>query len=423
MRKLARLYVALCALLILLAATTVSFVQADTSNSDTLVAGNTRFAFKLYQTLGSGTSDNLVYSPYSVSEAFAMVYAGAHGDTEKVIRTTLEYSLPQTDVPSTFKLLNDDLMARGNHKPGASGDPSDLPRTLHLANGVWVEKTFPIKQAYQDQIKAAYGAGLQLADFVNAPQAEQDKINQWVQQQTEDRIKDIIPPGTLTPATRLVLANAIYFKESWQYPFGNKSTKPDTFFLDNGTSIQTPMMKMDEANPLAYVKDGDTELISLPYVDSGMSMVIVMPGQGKFADFEKSLDADQFKNLMDKLDGADTRQAIVHMPRFKFEFSADLGDKLTSLGMGPAFSGSADFSGISDQPLNIGAALHKAFISVDEKGTEAAAATVIMMVTSAPLNPPPILDVKIDRPFFFVIRDDNTHTVLFMGRVLQPVEG
>src|SRR5262249_11499394 len=151
---------------------------------------------------------------------FAMVYAGAKGATEQAMNKTLSYTLPQADVAPTFKLLNDDLMTRGNHE--ARGE-EDTARSLHVANGAWIEKTFPVKQSYQDQMKAAFGAGLQLADFIKAPDAEKDKINKWVADQTEDRIQNIIPSGAITPDTRMVLANAIYFKNSWQFAFGEKS--------------------------------------------------------------------------------------------------------------------------------------------------------------------------------------------------------
>jgi serpin B len=421
MRKPAYLQTLLCAVLLLTTISGTALAQGDTSKMKTLVQGNTRFAFKLYHTIGDGnTKANLIYSPYSISEAFAMVYAGAKGDTEKTMSTVLDYSLPQAEVAATFKLLNDDIVSRGNHEADA-GDPSDQPRALNIANGIWVEKNFPVKPAYQQQMGTAFGVGLQPANFSGAPEVERQKINEWIAYETNDRIKDIIPPGALNEGTRMVLANAIYFMNAWQHPFGEAATQPDAFFLLDGTSIQVPMMVHDSANHLPYFQDADADLVELPYLGAGMSMVIVMPASGKFADFEKSLDAQKFTDLMDKLSKTQGQQIRVHMPRYKFEYSQDLTELLKTLGMGPAFT-SADFSGISDEGLSISKAIHKAFIAVDEKGTEAAAATVIIMVTSAQQDPPPVLDVKIDRPFIFFIRDQNTGSILFMGRILKPSE-
>ena len=422
MRKTVYLYIAVVVLLALTMVNKNTFAQGNNANLTALVDGNTDFAFKFYHTISDQAKDNLIYSPYSLSEAFAMVYAGAQGDTELAMRKTLDYRLTQADIASTFKLLSQDIVSRGNHTPKAAKDPLDLPRALRIANGIWIEKTFPVKQSYQDQMKLAFDAGLQQADFGNAPDAERDKINQWVQQQTENRIKDILPPGTLTPATKMVLANAIYFMNAWQYPFGEQLTTSDSFFLVDGTSIQVPMMTQDEAIDLSYVKEDDADLVALPYLNSGTSMVIFMPDTGKFADFEKALDGDRFRALMSKLDTAAQQKLHLYLPRFKFEYSIDLSEPLKTLGMGVAFSGAADFGGISDQHLEISKALQKAFIGVDEKGTEAAAATVIVMAASLQLNPPPILDLKIDRPFIFFIEDKTTHSILFMGRVLRPVE-
>lgn len=383
-----------------------------------LVAANTTFALDLYRELRASADGNLLFSPYSISLALAMTYAGARGETAMQMADTLALDPQDAAIHETLGALTADLVARGN----AGGDDDDGgERGLRIANALWGEQSFPFDPAFTGLLETHYDAGLELTDFVDAPDDAREEINDWVAEQTEDRIKDIVPPGAISALTRLVLANAIYFYGVWRSTFDEVNTEDDAFHLIDGTTVDVPFMRQTASFPYAGVEGA--QLVELPYEAAGFRMTIILPDEGEFEAFEDGLAQDSLQGMLDSLESTRLR---LRLPRFEFDFAASLGDTLRSLGMTDAFDPDrADFSGMiegdPDEELVISEVLHKAFISVDEEGTEAAAATVVIMeTTSAAPEPQEPIELWIDRPFLFAIRDAETGTILFLGRVLDP---
>ncbi len=382
---------------------------ASQSDLAALSNGNTAFALALYQAL-KGNTGNLFYSPYSISLALAMTYAGARGSTEKAMTDTLRFALSQDKLPPAFNSLDLLLKQRGQGAKGKDGEGF----RLNIANAIWGQKDFKFLPGFLDTLAENYGSGLRVVDFVKALEQSRTQINDWVSEQTEGKIKDLVPPGAIDAATRLVLTNAIYFNAAWKYPFDEKVTASGVFNLLDGKQINVPMMKQTES--FGYTEGNGYQAVELPYDGSQLSMVILLPSLGQFSAFENSLDAATVKAIVDKLQN---RQVVLTMPRFEFDSTFSLQKTLSDMGMANAFTDGADFSGMTGKrDLYIDDVLHKAFVSVDEAGTEAAAATaVIMKLTSMPLEQ---TRVNIDRPFIFLIRDIATGTVLFAGRVVNP---
>ena len=373
---------------------------------------NNTFAFDLYRSLHADAhGGNLIYSPYSISLALAMTYAGAGGETKSQMAQTLHF-LAQDQLHATFNALDLQLAGRGK---GQSEEQT--PLQLNVANAVWAEQTYPFLQGFLDTIALNYGAGIRLADFINQYEAVRKEINNWVSDQTEDKIKDLIPEGVLNSDTRMALVNAIYFKADWLAPFNADSTQDAPFHLLDGSEVSVPMMNQDIFIP--YAKGDGWQAIELAYQGETAAMDIIVPDEGRFEEVESSLDYETASAILSSLQPA---SVMLSLPKFKFESEFGFADQLKTLGMPDAFDpDKADFSGMSERnDLYISAVIHKAFVAVDEKGTEAAAATaVIVGVTSAPLFD---VTLTIDRPFIFLIRDIPTGQILFVGRVLNPAQ-
>lgn len=369
-----------------------------------LVAANTAFAFDLYQQVGD-QDGNLFYSPYSVSIALAMTYAGARGETEQQMADALRFTLPQDRLHPAFNVLDQALASRG-----ASSDEFEL----HVVNRIWGQVDYSFLASFLDVLAENYGAGLNLLDFVNATEQSRVAINDWVADQTRDRIKDLIAPGAITALTRLVLTNAVYFKAAWEEPFNEALTQDGSFHRLDGSQVTVPMMRQNAS--FGYAAGDGYQAIELPYEGGELSMVIFLPDAARFAEFEAALDAA----CVDTIAQAPApRDLALTMPRFSFTRDFSLVEVLSAMGMPIAFTGGADFSGMNgSQDLFIQGVLHKAFVAVDEEGTEAAAATAVIVGLTA--APPSELNVTIDRPFIFIIRDIETKTILFVGRVLDP---
>ncbi len=379
-----------------------------------LAAGNTAFAFDLYQAVRS-QEGNLIYSPYSVSLALAMTYAGARGSTEQQMADTFHFTLPQERLHPAFNALDLDLARRGEREPKSEWEQGQHFR-LNVANAIWGQKELAFRKNFLKVLATNYGAGLRLLDFTSQPEAARQVINDWVAEETEDRIKDIVPPGVITPETRLVLANAIYFNASWFFPFNEGSTHDEVFHLPDGSEVNVPMMTQQES--FDYTRGDGYQAISLPYYGGDAAMIIVMPDEGQFEAFEAGLDAATFNAIVDSLS---QHGVVLTMPLFECESDLNLSQTLVAMGMPDAFSPmAADFSGMSGRPLFISAVLHKAFVRVDEIGTEAAAATVIAVEEEATEEPPELVVLTLDRPFIFAIYDQVSGTVLFVGRVVNP---
>ena len=374
-----------------------------------LVAGNGAFAFDLYHELRKKTDGNLFYSPYSISLALATTYAGAHGETERQMAETLHFDLPQERLHAAFNGLDLALAGRGE---GAAGK-DDGGFRLHIVNAIWGQEGYPFLAPFLDTLAENYGAGLRLLEFQEDPEAARVAINDWVGEQTEGRIEDLLPPGLVDTLTRLVLTNAIYFNAAWADPFEEGMTADGPFYPLDGNQVSVPMML--QTTSYGYAEGTGWQAVELPYDGHELSMVIVLPEMDTFTSFEDGLDVDQLDAI---LAGLSPQQVALTVPKFEIESEAGLADALTALGMPVAFSEAADFSGMDGtRELYIKDVVHKAFVSVDEAGTEAAAATAVVMVEKAmPMEP---VEVTVDRPFIFLIRDIETGTLLFVGRVVS----
>jgi serpin B len=383
--------------------------SVSSSDMNTLVKGNSEFAFNLYQLLKQ-QDGNLFFSPYSISLALAMTYGGARGETAVQMANTLHYQLPQGALHPAFNALGIELANRGEGAQGKDGKGF----RLNIVNAIWGQKDYKFISSYLDLLAENYGAGLRVLDFIKSPDPSREVINQWVSDQTEGRIKDLIPPGAITPLTRLVLTNAIYFNAAWKSPFKKEATINAPFHLVNGSDITVPMMTQTQT--YGYAKSGDLLAVELPYDGNELSMVILTSLSGTFSDFEGKLDYATVKSVVDSL--KNTRIALT-MPKFGFELKFGLKETLVKMGMQVPFLDTADFSGMSTQSdLHIDDVVHKAFVSVDEVGTEAAAASGVIIGTTS--LPPEAIKVTIDHPFVFLIRDIKTGAVLFIGRVMNP---
>jgi serpin B len=375
-----------------------------------LVSGNNEFALALYHQISSGDA-NLFYSPYSISIALAMTYAGARGQTADQMAQAMHFTLPEARLHPAFNRLALELDGRSK----VEGLDPNQAFQLSVANSLWGQSGFHFEQVFLDTLARNYDAGMRLVDYRKDAEAARQTINDWVNQSTQGKIKDIIPKGALDELTRLVLANAVYFKATWQHPFEPNATQPGSFHLRDGTSIEVPMMR-EEADRRSLQGDG-YRAVELSYVGGQLSMLVLLPDEGRLGDIESRLNA----GLVDATVAAlQSGEVILTMPKFKFEWSTGLVDGLKALSMEDAFDrDQADFAGMDGaRDLYICDVLHKAFISVDEQGTEAAAATVVIVsATSMPTN---VTEIEIDRPFFFLIRDNPTGTILFVGRVMNP---
>jgi serpin B len=382
--------------------------QADMTS---MVNGNNTFAFKLYQSV-NGEEGNILFSPYSISMALAMTYAGARNTTETQMAETLDFILPQNNLHPAFNNLSQELAKRGLGAKGKDGKGF----RLNIVNAIWGQKDYQFLSEYLDLLAENYGAGLRTLDFYKDPENSRQTINRWVSKETENRINDLIPAGAIDPLTRLVLTNAIYFNAAWANVFEKTLTKDAPFYLMDGKEVSVPMMHQTEH--LGYAKGSGFQSVELPYDGNELSMVVILPDAGKFAVIEKALNALQVDSIIGQIQPT---QVALTMPLYKFESEFGLNKTLSSMGMPVAFVDDADFSGMTGKrDLYISDVIHKAFIAVDESGTEAAAATaVIMRATAMPLAPK---EVTVDRPFIFLIRDIKTGSVLFIGRVLNPAK-
>jgi serpin B len=387
--------------------------QAGQTDLTVLVEGNSDFAFNLYQELRDKEEGNLFYSPHSISLALAMTYAGARGETEQQMADTLHFLLAQDDLHRAFNALDIELASRGEGAQGKDGEGF----RLNIVNAIWGQKDYQFLTEFLDTLAENYGAGLRLLDFISAPEESRITINEWVSDQTEERINDLIPQGAINFLTRLVLTNAIYFNAAWQYPFEESNTRDGTFYLLGGDEVTVPMMHQTEE--FGYAEGDGYQVVELPYDGGELAMIILLPRLGRFEDFESSLDSQQVAAMISDLEH---RQVILAMPKFEFESEFSLKKTLATMGMPVAFSDGADFSGMTgNRELLISDVIHKSFVSVDEAGTEAAAATaVIMRATGLPVGEP--VEVSLDRPFLFLIRDISTGSILFVGRVANPSE-
>ncbi len=381
----------------------------ESTDLTTLVDGNTTFTLDLYQEL-KGEDGNIFYSPYSLSVALAMTYAGARGETEQQMAEALSFYLSHDRLHPAFNYLEQELASRGE---GAEGKDEEGFR-LNIVNDIWGQRDFTFLASFLDTMAENYGAGLRILDFINAPEAARIAINNYISEQTEEKIKDLIPEGVIDPMTRLVLTNAIYFNAAWLYPFSEEMTSDGIFHLLDGGEVTVPMMHQGES--LGYTEGDNYQAVELKYDGEELSMVILLPESGQFENFEMSLDVELLNDIIDNLEN---QHVELTLPKWEYESSFMMKETLQAMGMPIAFTNAADFSGMTGKrDLYIADVIHKSFVSVDEAGTEAAAASaVIMKLTAMPTD---VAVVTVDRPFIFLIRDIETGAVLFFGRVVNP---
>ncbi len=375
-----------------------------------LTDGNDAFALDLYGSFRSQDS-NLVFSPYSISSALAMTYAGALGQTESQMAQALHYTLPQDRLHPAFDQL--DLNLR---QEGQSTSKDQQPLQLNVVNAVWAEQTYSFLHQYLDLVAKYYGAGIRLVDFVHQSAPARQEINNWVSDQTQNKVQNLIAEGALDPSTRMVLVNAIYFKANWEQQFDPNHTQAAPFHLLDGSQSQVKMMS-ENLSGVRFVASSGYQAVELPYQGETATMDVIVPAEGQFEQFESTLNAQDLGKILGSMQPA---SVALGLPKFSFSASFDLSDRLSALGMSDAFDPNlADFSGMTGKRnLYINKVLHQAFVAVDENGTEAAAATSVIMGPTAILGPN--ITLTVDHPFLFVIRDLSSGQILFLGRVLDP---
>ncbi len=373
-----------------------------------LAEGNNAFALDLLHQLET-EGGNLFYSPFSISIALAMTYAGARGTTAEQMANVLHFTLPPDRLHPAFNLLEQQLSQVPENKVSEAGEAFQLS----IANSLWGQQGYPFQSDFLDTLAVNYGAGMRLVDYTADPEQARQAINQWVEDATQQKIKDLVPQGAIDSLTRLVLANAIYFKANWLSTFNPQATEPAPFQLSDGTTIDVPMMY--QSGDFGYAKGSNFQAVSLPYVGQRTSMLLILPDEIQL--FSSNLDSTQLESIHSSLKHT---QVVLSLPKFEIAYDFSVPHVLKNLGMVDAFdSGQADFSGMDgSRDLYVSDILHKAIVSVDENGTEAAAATaVIVGLTSIPSDQ---VTLTFDRPFLFFIMDDQTGSVLFVGSVMHP---
>lgn len=380
-----------------------------------LVRGNSQLAAALFGRLAAASQGNVFFSPHSISLALAMTYPGARGQTASQMKTALRFTLPDPSLHRAFNALDLSLQT-------ASSKDGNVQ--LDVANAVWGQAGHQFVPEYLDRLARDYGAGLYLLDFASAPEPSRSTINAWVAARTRDKIEELLPSGSVSELTRLVLTNAVYFYGRWLRTFDRAATRERDFTTGSGRVVRAPMMSLDVGDELElpYAEQaGEFQALELPYSGGRLAMLVLLPAESRYDAFERSLDGARLAAIANAL--SDTRLAEVQLPKFEFTSeSISLKPLLAALGMLDAFApGLADFSGIDgSRELFVEDVVHKAFVSVDESGTEAAAATgVVVGVTAAPQRQ---VRFVVDRPFVLLIRDRLTGTILFMGRITDPTQ-
>jgi serpin B len=394
----------------ILAALLPAVLPAGATAAEVRADGEAQFAAALYAQLASAENGNLFLSPYSIHAALAMVASGAAGETERQMVETLRLPAGREERAALLRALGDRLEA--------ARAKADV--TLDAANRVWSQKSFPLLPAFTAGLEKTFGAGIATADFTADAEGARREINGWVEDRTRQRIRDLLAQGVLTRDTRMVLVNAIYFYGGWQNPFKAEATETAPFHAAGEKDVRVPMMHRLHKET-AYREVDGVQVCDLPYKGGELVMTVILPKAGGLPELEQRIAK---YGLAPFLEPRPERDVDVYLPRFKLEASFSLAEKLAGLGMRDAFTTAADFSGMTGKKdLFISAVIHKAFVEVNEKGTEAAAATAVIMRATAfrPMAPP--VEFRADRPFVFVLRDRSSGLVLFLGRLADPPPG
>ncbi|MCK4270004.1 MAG: serpin family protein [Methanogenium sp.] len=381
--------------------------------AESVVTANNMFAFELYKKLAAENTnpdENVFFSPFSISSALAITYEGAKEKTAEEIKTVFFF-------PESIDTLRNGYLAVNT---GINAGDADYD--LHIANALWAENTYPFLNDYITTAEEYYSADLTNLDFINKPEESRLTINKWAEEKTEEKIKNLIPAGMIDPLTRLVITNAIYFKGTWVKQFDKNNTYEADFITSSGESVKVWMMqRTDEDAIYGYTENDEFQMLKMPYeheCGKELSMIAVLPKDNDLRAVEETLDADKLAETEESLE---TQQVLVYFPKFRLETEYTLSETLKEMGMPTAFSAAADFSGMGTTDLFISDVVHKAYVDVNEEGTEAAAATaVVMKLTTVIEEESPVF--RADHPFIFLIQDNETGNILFMGRISNPEE-
>jgi len=375
----------------------------------TFANGQRRFALDAYRVLAAAEG-NLIYSPHSIQSALSMTWAGARGTTESQMASALRFSLPQGRHHAAFNAFDQELTARAARPVEGAGRRF----RLRVANALFGQRGYSFLPPFLDTLAEHYGAGINVLDIQTDPEAARGRINAWVSDQTERRIPELLRQGNVTPATTLVLTNAVYFNASWEAPFEAAQTRPTDWHGLSGAARAVPMM--NRSAELSYAEGDGWQAVELPYTGGDVSMLLMLPAEGRFADFERALTAERLDAVVA---GLGSRQVQLTVPTFSFRKHTSLKELLQGMGMTDAFQGGvADLSGMDgSRALYVQDVVHEGFIGVNEQGTEAAAATAVLVGRTSVPQP---ATFRADRPFVFAIRDRASGALLFAGRVVAP---
>ena len=388
-----------------------------------VVDANNKFAFDFYSELklNRGEDENIFYSPYSISAALAMTYEGANGQTADEMKSVFHFPEDNTLRPNFAAIYNEI-------------NKKDKEYELRTGNALWVQQDYSFLEEYLTKIGNFYGGKAANLDFVKETEKSRKTINSFIEEQTNDKIKDLIPKGVLSALTRLVLTNAIYFKGTWEWEFDKSDTSEQDFKITPTNIVKTSIMYMDpDKARFNYSETENMQILELPYKGKEISMLVLLPKQGEEYDFETdkvitfNYSLEDIELSLEKLNEyksqmQETKLDAIYLPKFEFDTKYNLNENLKALGMPTAFdAGNADFSGMNGNlDLFISQVIHQAYIKVDEKGTEAAAATAVVMTLTSSATPSNIF--RADHPFIFIIQERETGNILFIGRMSNPAE-
>jgi serine protease inhibitor len=386
--------------------------QANDANSSQegiqeVVNANNQFAFELYSELNKVEEENIFYSPYSISVALAMTYEGAKGKTADEMKSVFHYPEKEILRPNSAAIYN------GLNKVNQAYE-------LMTGNALWVQEDYPFLEDYKNNVEEFYGGKAAVVNFITETEKSRLTINAFIEEQTNNKIKNLIPQNKLSSLTKLVITNAIYFKGDWEWEFDKSDTIDQDFKITSEKIVKTPMMHMvPEKIEFNYVELGDLQILELPYKGEKISMLILLPKEN-LESIDSDLNPEKLKEWKSQMQ--ETKLDKIYFPKFEFDSKYFMKDTLSAMGMPTAFNDtSADFSGMTETGnLYIDSVIHQSYVKVDEEGTEAAAATAVIMVAKS--SPMPSKIFKADHPFIFIIQEKETGNILFMGRVTDPTK-
>lgn len=402
MKKLSLLFLPLLIFLI-----SANNPKQNTSDPESITNNNNAFAIELYQQVKS-KKDNIFFSPFSISTALAMTYAGAATGTELEMAKTLHFDPNTKNFHSAYKIYLEKIKA--NYSDGV---------TLNIANKLWGQKDFPFVANFMNTTKEYYDATSENLDFIGKTEESRQTINKWIEAETNNKIQNLLAPGMISIKTKLVLTNAIYFKGTWENKFDKKNTLEQEFKKNDGTIVKAPFM--NQTIKTSYIENNTLTAVRLSYKGYKQSMIIFLPKETVgFEKMEKEFTAENYNQWRKTFKAC---EAVLSIPKFKTDFAIQLSDQLRMMGMKNAFSDNADFSRMSKTGIHISNVIHKAFVEVNEEGTEAAAATAVIMAQNrAVIERDPIIQFTADHPFLYMITDNSTGSILFMGTIMDPTK-